>query len=94
MRQLSEFYSKEAGHMFAVRIAQGLLHLGKGLLSISPFHSDGLLMNGPSFGGLMAVIFSCLDMKSTLLDKHHQIMFYLTGESDEERTDERRQRAA
>jgi len=79
LRQLSEFYSKEAGHMFAVRIAQGLLHLGKGLLSISPFHSDGLLMNGPSFGGLMAVIFSCLDMKSTLLDKHHQIMFYLTA---------------
>ena len=40
LRQLSEFYSKEANHLFIVRIAQGLNAMGKGLLSISPFHSD------------------------------------------------------
>ncbi|GMH48092.1 hypothetical protein TrRE_jg8589 [Triparma retinervis] len=79
LRQLSEFYSKEAGHMFTVRIAQGLLHMGKGLMGISPITSDKLLMNGPAFGGLMAVIFSCLDMKATLLDKSHQILFYLSA---------------
>merc|ERR1711934_552557 len=46
LRQLSEFYSKEAGHVFCVRIAQGLLHMGKGLMTISPFHSDRMLLNG------------------------------------------------
>jgi 26S proteasome regulatory subunit N1 len=40
LRQLSEFYSKEANHLFIVRIAQGLIAMGKGLLGISPFHSD------------------------------------------------------
>lgn len=40
LRQLAEFYSKEANHLFVVRIAQGLVAMGKGLLSISPFHSD------------------------------------------------------
>jgi 26S proteasome regulatory subunit N1 len=29
LRQLSEFYSKDAGHVYCVRIAQGLLHMGK-----------------------------------------------------------------
>ncbi len=40
LRQLSEFYSKEANHLFIVRIAQGLNAMGKGLMGLSPFHSD------------------------------------------------------
>lgn len=40
LKQLSEFYAKEANHLFMVRVAQGLTAMGKGLLSISPFHSD------------------------------------------------------
>ena len=40
LRQLSEFYAKEANHLFMVRISQGLNSMGKGLLSMGPFHSD------------------------------------------------------
>ena len=40
LRQLSEFYVKEASHLFVVRIAQGLNSLGKGLIGLGPFHSD------------------------------------------------------
>lgn len=78
LRQLSEFYSKEAGHVFCVRMAQGMLHMGKGLLTISPFHSDKMLMNGPALGGMLVLINSCLDLKSTLLDKSHYLLYYLT----------------
>lgn len=78
LRQLSEFYSKEAGHIFCVRIAQGLLHMGKGLLTISPFHSDRSLLNGPAIGGILVLLHSCLDLKSTLLDKTHYLLYYLT----------------
>lgn len=78
LRQLSEFYSKEAGHVFCVRIAQGLLHMGKGLLTINPFHSDRMLLNGPALGGMLVLINSCLDLKNTLLDKSHYLLFYLT----------------
>ena len=78
LRQLSEFYSKEAGHMFCVRIAQGLLHMGKGLMTISPQHSDRLLMNGPALGGVLVLLHSCLDLKNTLLDKSHYLLYYLT----------------
>jgi 26S proteasome regulatory subunit N1 len=37
LRNLAVFYGKEPNHLFLVRIAQGLLHLGKGLLTINPF---------------------------------------------------------
>jgi 26S proteasome regulatory subunit N1 len=78
LRQLSEFYSKEAGHVFCVRIAQGLLHMGKGLMTINPIHSDRMIMNGPALGGLLVLLHSCLDLKNTLLDKSHYLLYYLT----------------
>lgn len=43
LRQLSEFYAKEANHLFIVRLAQGLNAMGKGLLTLSSFHSDRLV---------------------------------------------------
>ena len=78
LRQLSEFYSKEAGHIFCVRISQGLLHMGKGLITLNPIHSDRMLTNGPSVGALLTILHSCLDLKSTLLDKSHYLLYYLT----------------
>ena len=78
LRQLSEFYSKEAGHVFCVRIAQGLLHMGKGLIGLNPFHSDRMLLQGPALGGILVLLHSCLDLKNTILDKSHFLLYYLT----------------
>jgi len=78
LRQLSEFHSKEAGHVFCVRIAQAMLHMGKGLLTLNPVHSDRMLTSGPALGGVLTLIYACLDLKSTLLDKTHYLLYYLT----------------
>lgn len=78
LRQLSEFYSKEAGHIFCVRIAQGLLHMGKGLITLNPMHSDGMLTSGSAVGALLTILHSCLDLKNTLLDKTHYLLYYVT----------------
>ncbi|RYG69137.1 hypothetical protein EON64_03445, partial [archaeon] len=40
LRQLADFYSKEANHLFMVRTAQGLNAMAKGLMTLSPLHSD------------------------------------------------------
>jgi 26S proteasome regulatory subunit N1 len=77
LRQLSEFYSKEAGHVFCVRIAQGLLHMGKGLMTINPLHSDKMLLNYPALAGLLVLVFSCFDLKNTILDKSHYLLYYV-----------------
>lgn len=78
LRSLSDFYAKEANHLFVVRLAQGLLAMGKGLIGLSPFNSDRLLLNGPAMGGILAVMHACLDVKNTILDKYHFILFFLT----------------
>eukprot|EP00937_MAST-01D_sp_MAST-1D-sp2_P005391 g5391.t1 len=77
LRQLAEFYAREPNPLFVVRIAQGLLHAGKGLLSFSPFHSDRLLMNHSAVAGLLAVLHAALDMPNTLLDKTHYLLYCL-----------------
>ncbi|KAL2318544.1 hypothetical protein Fmac_032420 [Flemingia macrophylla] len=42
---LSSYYCRDASLLFCVRIAQGLLHLGKGLLTLNPYHSDRVLLS-------------------------------------------------
>ena len=53
--------------------------MGKGLISLTPYHSDRLLLSGVGMAGILTVLHACLDMKKTLLDKVHYILFYLTG---------------
>jgi len=77
LKQLSEFYSKEPNHLFLVRISQGLNVMGKGLLSISPFCSDRLLLSGPGMGGILVLLHGCIDIKGTVLDKMHYLLYYL-----------------
>jgi 26S proteasome regulatory subunit N1 len=80
LRQLAE-HSPDRNHTFVVRIAQGLLHMGKGLVGLNPFHSDRLLLSGVGMAGILTVMHACLDMNNTILGKLHYILFYLTVSS-------------
>ncbi|KAM3573375.1 hypothetical protein VYU27_004675 [Nannochloropsis oceanica] len=75
LRQLAEFYNREASHLFVVRVAQGFLHAGKGLVTMNPFHSDRLLGSGVALGGILTLLHAALDMKNTILEKHHYLLF-------------------
>lgn len=79
LRQLSVYYSKEPSSLFLVRISQGLLHSGKGLVTLNPFYGDNkFLQNKPAMGGILTVLFACLDMKGTILGKNHYLLFFLS----------------
>lgn len=79
LRQLSSYYSKDPGSLFLVRISQGLLHAGKGLVTLSPFYSDNkFLCNNLSLSGILTVLFACLDMKGTILNRHHYLLYFLS----------------
>ena len=64
LRQLASYYHREAGHLFAIRLAQGLLHMGKGTISIKPYHSDRFLMSPVAIGGLLTAILAMTDSKN------------------------------
>lgn len=46
LRSLGSYYYKEPTLLLLVRLAQGLVHLGKGLASLAPAHADGTLVSG------------------------------------------------
>eukprot|EP00455_Lapot_gusevi_P042534 TRINITY_DN5053_c0_g1_i7.p1 TRINITY_DN5053_c0_g1~~TRINITY_DN5053_c0_g1_i7.p1 ORF type:complete len:712 (-),score=223.00 TRINITY_DN5053_c0_g1_i7:109-2070(-) len=79
LRQLAVYYAKEPNHLFLVRIAQGLLHLGKGLMTLNPIHSDNFLVNKPALAGLLVLFHSSLDLKNTILSKRHYMLYYLVS---------------
>lgn len=64
LRNLSAYYVKEPSHLFMVRLGQGLLHMGKGTLSLVPYHSQGI-MHRVAMAGLLTVMYSALDLKNS-----------------------------
>ncbi|KAL0443958.1 UNVERIFIED_CONTAM: 26S proteasome non-ATPase regulatory subunitA [Sesamum latifolium] len=77
LRNLSSYYYKDASLLFCVRIAQGLVHLGKGLLTLSPYHSERFLLSPTALAGLVILLHACLDMKAIILGKYHYVLYFL-----------------
>lgn len=50
---------------------QGLTHLGKGTLTLCPYHSDRQLMSQVAVAGLLTVLVSFLDVKNSELIFFH-----------------------
>merc|ERR1711879_679328 len=63
LRQLAQYHAKDSNNLFMVRVAQGLVHLGKGTMSLNPYHSDHQLLSPVAVAGLMGCIVACLDIK-------------------------------
>ncbi|CAM8888009.1 unnamed protein product [Rhodiola kirilowii] len=77
LRNLSSYYYKDPNLLFWVRIAQGLVHLGKGLLTLNPYHSERFLLSPTALAGIVAVLHACLDMKAIILGKYHYVLYLL-----------------
>ncbi|KIY92567.1 hypothetical protein MNEG_15396 [Monoraphidium neglectum] len=65
--------------LYLVRTAQGLVHMGKGLLGLSPYHTERQLLSGVALAGLLAVVFSCEDAKQTLAGKYPHLFYCLAA---------------
>eukprot|EP00439_Symbiodinium_sp_Y106_P044337 s4196_g5.t1 len=75
LRQLAAYYAKDPNALFMVRIAQGLLYMGKGLLTINPLFSDRYLVDPIAFGSLAVLAHSVLHLKNTILGKSHYLLY-------------------
>lgn len=77
LRGLASYYHKEPETLFMVRIAQGLVHMGKGTIGINPFFHDGQVLSKAGVAGLLSVLVSFTDAKSFVLGKHHWMLYWL-----------------
>uniref|UniRef100_A0A7S3DF00 26S proteasome non-ATPase regulatory subunit 2 n=1 Tax=Palpitomonas bilix TaxID=652834 RepID=A0A7S3DF00_9EUKA len=79
LRQLAGYYGKEQNALFMVRIAQGLVQMGKGLVTLSPFHSDRFLLSPVALAGTLVVSHACLDLLNTIMLKDHFVLHFLNA---------------
>ncbi|KAL4761822.1 armadillo-type protein [Aspergillus foveolatus] len=77
LRQLASYYHRDQNSLFMVRIAQGLLHMGKGTMTLNPFHTDRQVLSRVSAAGLLTVLVSLIDAKQFILAEHHYLLYFL-----------------
>ncbi|KAK7757703.1 proteasome regulatory particle base subunit [Diatrype stigma] len=77
LRQLASYYHRDQESLFMVRIAQGLLHMGKGAMSLNPFHTDRQVLSRVSAAGLLAVLVAMIDAKQFITSNSHYLLYFL-----------------
>lgn len=77
LRNLSMYYSKDNSMLFLVKVSQGLVHAGKGLVTLNPYSSSSGAMLRPAMAGILTVLLSSLDMKGTIGGKMHYLLYGL-----------------
>ncbi|KAK7958158.1 hypothetical protein PG996_010401 [Apiospora saccharicola] len=77
LRQLASYYHRDQESLFMVRIAQGLLHMGKGTMSLNPFHTDRQVLSRVSAAGLMSVLVAMIDAKQFITSQSHYLLYLL-----------------
>ena len=77
LRQLASYYHRDQSSLFMVRIAQGLLHMGKGTMSINPFHTDRQILSRVAAAGLLTVLVAMIDAKQFILGESHYLLYFI-----------------
>ncbi|KAH7328345.1 armadillo-type protein [Stachybotrys elegans] len=77
LRQLASYYHRDQDALFMVRIAQGLLHMGKGTLSINPFHTDRQVLSRVATAGLLSTLVALIEPKEFVTGNAHYLLYFL-----------------
>lgn len=77
LRQLANYYHRDQNSLCMVRIAQGLVHMGKGTMSLNPFHTDRQVLSRVAAAGLLTVLVSLIDSKQFILADAHYLLYFL-----------------
>ena len=77
LRNLNSYYAKNDKFLFLSHFAMGLVSLGKGMLTLSPLHSERFLLSNASLAGLLVVAFSMMNPSKTIFDSFHFMVLTL-----------------
>lgn len=69
LRLLAEYYYKDPNQLFCVRLAQGLLHLGKGTLTLNPQRHLGTFTNPAALAGLVSTLYLFTDFTNLIINR-------------------------
>lgn len=76
LRQLASYYSREQNALFVTRLSQGLVHLGKGTMTLDVFN-DAHVLNNVTLASILTVLVG-MSSPSFML-QHHQLFYMLNS---------------
>jgi 26S proteasome regulatory subunit N1 len=77
LRSLASYYNEETNPLFMVRVAQGLLHMGKGIITLDPVYSHKLLINNIGLSGVLITLFGFTETEGLMCGKHQFLLYSL-----------------
>ncbi|MCQ2973140.1 MAG: hypothetical protein MJ209_07785, partial [archaeon] len=77
LRSLAGYYNEETNPLFVTRVAQGLLHLGKGLITLDPVYSHKLLLNNTGIAGVLIALYSFTEAENLICNKYEFLLYSL-----------------
>lgn len=77
LRQLASYYSRDPDNLLMVRIAQGLISTGKGLINLQPVHSDRSLQSNVALSGILCVLMTCTHPSKLFFNRLHTMLYHL-----------------
>ncbi|KAL1512972.1 hypothetical protein ABEB36_002467 [Hypothenemus hampei] len=78
LRNLAVFHAKNPSQLFMVRIAQGLVHMGKGTITLNPMHTDRMLIDPVGMAGLIIITVALSDPHALILGKCHYLLYCIS----------------
>lgn len=77
LRYLATYYGAQPEQLFLVRISQGLVHLGKGMMGLSPMHSGKFLFSSVGLAGLITVLYAATDIDTFICGNYHYFLYFM-----------------
>lgn len=77
LRQLAAYYAEDTNLLLIVRITQGLLHMGKGLMTLNPVYSHNFLVNNVGIAGILIALTAFTEAESLICGKHQFLIYSL-----------------
>ena len=77
LRMLESFHKNNSHISGLAQIAEGMTHLGQGLMTLSPTYGDSELLHPVALGGLLTVAFACINTDKLIIDGDPLLLYFI-----------------
>ncbi|KAJ1671345.1 proteasome regulatory particle base subunit [Spiromyces aspiralis] len=77
LRQLASYYARNNSALFVVRLALGMLHMGKGTITLNPFHHERFLLSQSALAGLLVSIMVFTSPQEFIFSDTDYLLYFL-----------------
>jgi 26S proteasome regulatory subunit N1 len=77
LRRLSSFHKSNPPKVMCLQIAEGLTHLGQGLMTLSPTYGGSTLLHPVGLGRLLTLAYGCIEAEEFLIKTDPLVLFFV-----------------